>query len=444
MSYLLNYKNWRAIHEAAIFEGKGVYGSSAILSPLAENDKALLQKFLVQGAQYKTNIVDAFNNLKILFTVTPEVAADYVLVGMLRIEFGKKRLYDKYANKDKKWEKDAEEILNSLHQKIEDNFSEEGIAGWNSEEFKLSQGKDPKTGELAEGMVLTRGKITSYEINGSGTSISATTDITKYLNTYNLGHHSAIFPSAGSEYDSMTIDENGAVDLRDHWGSQVTGQSFEENDIFFFALADYTPPSSKTEATYKPPFEVTTPGAQTVAEVKDAFEVLDVVPKQDKVNEVLTFIEKLKEAGTISKLEVVGGASTEAVSGATAAAWATKYGVAANTLPADAVINGTGTVGKVADPKASGNAWLASERGKRFAAALQRFPQMEGIAPTISAEIGADAGNSRFVKIVFEVKAKDTGIVVPGEWVVNTVATLGASTDLGGGYTIKSYYPNLF
>lgn len=444
MSYLLNYKNWRAIHEAAIFEGGGTYGSSAVLPPLAEKDKAILQKFLVEGEKYKTIIVDAFNNLKILFNVTPEVAADYLLIGMLRVEFGKKRLYDKYANKDKKWEKDAEEILNSIHEKIETNFSEEGIASWNNDEFKLNQGKDPKTGQLADGMVLTRGKITISGINGSGTVLSATTDIAKYLNTYNLGHHAAIFPTAGSEYGSITIDENGAVDLRENWYNDNTTETVEANDIHLFALADYTPPSSKTAATYTPPFTITTPGAQTIAEVKGAFEVLDVVPIQDKVNEVIAFIEKLKETGTISKLEVIGGASTEAVKGQTAAAWATKYGVAADSLPADAVLNGTGTAGKVVDPKASGNAWLATERGKRFAAALQKLPQMSGITPTISAEIGADAANSRFVKIVFEVKAKDTGTVVPGEWVMNTVATLGASTDLGGGYTIKSYYPDLF
>ena len=443
MSYLLNYKNWRAVHEAALYEA-ATYGGSAVIPPLADKDKALLEKFLVDGAKYKTTIVDSLNNLKILFNITSEEAANYILVGMLRIEFGKKRLYDKYANRDRKWEKDAEEILTSLHSKIDDNFSEEAIAGWNNEEFKLNQAKDPKTGQLADGMVLTRGAITTTVINGSGTTMSSTTAIAKYLNSYNLGHHSAIFPEQGSEYDSMTIEENGAINLKDHYGAQVTGQSTEANDIFFFALADYTPPSSATAAEYKPPFEITTPGAQTIAEVKDAFEVLDVVPKQDKLNEVIDFIEQIQEAGTITKIEIVGGASTEAVSGATAAAWATKYGTTVDKLPADNVLNGTGVVGKVTDPKASGNAWLAMERGKRFAAALEKFPQIEVEPLTVSAEIGADAANSRYVKVIFEVKAKDTGRLVPGEWVVKTLATIGSSNDLGGGYTIKSYYPNLF
>jgi hypothetical protein len=434
MSYLLNYKNWRAIFETA------AYGQSAILPPFTEADRALLDKFLVEGARYKTTIVETLNNLKILFNVSTEEAADYLLVGYLRKEFNRKGLYKKYARKDAKWEKDAEEILNSIHAKIDDNFTEDSIKSELTATVKLNQGADPKTKELAEGKVLTKGEITNMSIDGSNTQLSATTDIAKYLNTFNLANHPTIVTNNNAQYSGISIDSNGAVALSDDYSAGSTQEAY----IYLFALADYTPPTSKTVAKYTPPFTVTTPGAQTIAEVKDAFEVLDVVPKPDKLNEVIEFIDKVDETGIITKIEVIGGASTEAVAGQTAAGWATKYGVTVDKLPADNVLNGAGVVGKVVNPKASGNAWLAMERGTRFANAIKVDPRGPDITPIISAEIGADAANSRFVKIVLEVKAKDNGTIVPGAWVVNTMAQIGQSSELGGGYTINIYFPDFY
>jgi len=441
MSYLLNYKKWRAVHEAAIFEALDVFGGSAVLPPLTSEDSAILEKFLARGGNFKTVIVEALTNYKILFTCDAGTAADYLIVGFLKLFFGRAGKYKRYANREAKFDKDADVILTEIESKINANFGPEGIAAWAMEEITLNQGKDPKTGQLAEGQVLARGSITiGGGIEGANNQLISTVDLAKYLNTYNLSHHPKIVNGKDSGYSSVPIDKNGAVNLRDGFETNVGA------DIDLYALADYTPPKSGTVTKYVPPFTITSPGAQTIAEVKNAFEVLDVVPIDAKIREVQDFIQNIDDTGSkISKIEIIGGASTEAVSGATQAAWATKYGVAADTLPPDNVINGTGTAGKVTDPKASGNAWLASERAKRFAERLSRStPLMDGVTPVISAEIGTDAANSRFVKIVFEVQAKDTGTVVPGKWLVDTIATIASSNDLGGGFKLKRYYPDLW
>ena len=366
------------------------------------------------------------NGLYFLFS--QEQAADWILLGYIRKAFGT-RLLKKYANKDRKFERDATTALANLSDDIAANVAE---GEYETEVVQLNQHPEEKD------KILSIGKVTKNGVDSSTGRVSAASnleEVCRWANTYNIVNNPFINPKEGKgmEFGPAVVNDNGALVVSETWQ-----QSEESSDIWMWALKGVTPAESKTDASVvqSPPLVVVGDLAQS--SIDNKYDVFMYELTDDAKTKIKQVLDAAKSIGEITQLNVIGQASTESVNLGTSnqasnllAKWRganqpRSKNIMLNQLPSDDKINGKGTVGVVTDPKASGNAAIAYQR----AAELAVYVKSLGNTPTkTTAAIVAGAADARKVIVQIQVKKPDETRPVDPTTLVNTVGSSGTVTE---------------
>jgi hypothetical protein len=473
MSYLLNYKGWRTLHESQEFKKLYESGGAAYVREMSEVEKQAVDLLKNQdtAASFEGfgTIRSFLVNQKILFNISADEAANWILLGYIRLYAGagwirQSKIDGNWIEKVKKDKAKWGTVVNQIDERIRTELGATVEPEWKEFQFNQSQ-TNPKN-------INTVGKITTSGIDstvGGAPSDSNLEEICRYVNTYNLVNNVVISwdTSTGYEYGSPEIIKdktskvNGYLDFKNgsfidnsagkssvmkNLASYQNGSSADEIDVYFWSLGDYTPPTSKTTSSTTAP--------EIIKQVGDVIEPLPIdagyqslyyKPSAEALNKLLETLNKVKKVGEIVELTVYGSASTEAINMGTANQgqalinyWKEKgqpgadkfvpatAGLNGIKLPADKVINGSGVAGIVTDPMASGNAFLAKLRCDEIANFLSanRFTPAKKVY-----QITQGAEDARFIKVSFKVKKPDSATTLDPITVLKTVGSVGGTKD---------------
>jgi hypothetical protein len=490
MGYLLNYKNWRALHEAAIFEA-----ATPIIREMDESEKAALELVSTAGGGFEGfgTIATQLKNKKIFFNISAEEAAKWFVLGYLRVYAGTNWL--KQSKIDGKWVERAKKDMAGFQSKLEE-IDEVISSNWGENEIEDSKRTDEpiqfnRAGENSSN-IYTIGKLTKM---GPDTSVGRTAnesnleEVCRYVNTYNLVNHIFIAwdSSSGKEYGDPSISDEdktkGYLNIYDSFIDNSSAKSSliknpdrntqywnEASDVYLWALADYTPPTSKTSSSTQKAKTLTLVGDKIEPAPIDAgYAALAYKPSDAALANLLNILKDAEKAGKIADLTVYGSASTEPINMGTSnqgqalvSYWRENKQPGADKLakqgsgmtgvtevPADAKINGTGAVGEISsdDPRAtewtmsSGNAYLAMLRANQISSYLRQ----KGYTPENEIyKITAGAEDARFIRVSFNIKKEDSTEIIPAKTVINTLYKAAEVTEYGSAFKCVVYDIDLF
>jgi hypothetical protein len=469
---ILESRSYRGMQR--INEGEG----AAYVREMDANEKAavalLKDNKTAAGFTGYGTILQFLKTNAIYFNFSQEKAADWILLGYIRLYAGtnwlkKPKIDGKWVDKVKSDLKKWGDIVNEISKKIETNMADDTVS-WN--EYQFNQSPEDSNN------INTLGKITAGGLDpnqGQYPSNSNLEEICRYVNTYNLVNNILVGweTSTGYEYGMPDIIEEkgktqGYLDFKGGTfiDNSAAKESFQKNptvgnreaqDIYFWSLKGYTPPSSKTKSTTTKPDPIKQVGDVIEPSPIDAgYKALYYKPSDEALNKLLETLNKVKEIGEIVELTVYGSASTERIDMGTANQgkegqalinyWKEKgqpgadkfVPAAANLngtkLPADKVINGSGVAGIVTDPMASGNAFLAKLRCDEIA----NFLSANQFTPAKRVyQITQGTDDARFIKVSFKVKKPDETTTLDPKVVLQTVSSVGSVKDYGAVFKCK-------
>jgi hypothetical protein len=465
MATIKLFESWLKDQLNPINEAEG----TAYLRTMDENEKAAValakDNTTAAGFTGYGSILQFLKANEILFNISQEEAADWILLGYIRLYAGNNWL--RQPKIDGKWiervKKDLIKwgsILNQISEKVETNMAIDNI-DWT--EYQFNQNAKNKNN------INTLGKITVAGLDqsiGQAPSDSNLEEVCKYVNTYNLVNNVFVSweTSTGYEYGMPEIvnDKNSSTNgYLDFKGGTFVDMSARKNkiiksgttidnetdDIYFWSLKGYKPDITKTSSAVTPEKKIVIVGNKLEPDPIEAkYAPLMYMPAADSLNQLLEVLTSAQKVGTITDLVVYGSASTETINMGNAKQAETLLmkwrgekqpganNMLVNELPLDAVINGAGAVGVVKDPKASGNAFLATLRANQIATFLSSkgFTVSQKIAQITS---GTDA--ARFIKVSFNVKQPDNNTIIPAQTVLKTVESLGGTKDYAAIFKCK-------
>ena len=426
-----NKKSIILLKEAAFLMEQG---GAAFVRSMDPKEKAIIDQ--VKAVNGFNGWGDIFSFLKsegILFNFDQEIATDWILLGYIR-KYLNEKILKKYVKRPEKFDAAANALVLTLNDAIASNVGQ-GTAKFN--EFQFNQSPEN------EKNILTLGKITAAgldkTVGQTYASDSNLEELCRWANTYNIVNCKTINPGAsGYEMGSPSVNKNGALDIANTFLS-----SEDPDDIWFWSLKGYTPPAAKTTVTTETPPPVLVVGDVTETKIPAQYEPYAYKPSDEALSQLLTTIQNAKKLGDIIDLTVIGSASTERIKakdgGELLDIWKkmnqpgvdklvpNKSGLQGEKLPPDEVIFGSGTVGKVTDYMASGNAFLADLRKRQ----IVNFLTSKGIGVDYSSAVIADGEQARNIRVQFKVKAPDTNQIIEPETVIRTMGTAGKSIDYG-------------
>lgn len=417
---------------------------AVVARKLTDIEKAIITKVKQAPDFDGYGTISSFLNTNgVYFQFSQEVAADYILLGYIRKFFGQK-LLKKYANKDRKFERDALEVTNTIMQTISDNI---GQGEFEANVYQMNQHPEKQDEILTVGRIDANGIDKSVGRYDSSTNLEV---MCRFINTYNLVNNQVINPkSSGREfvspgvYDSIPGD-SGALYIMDSGGEAgIFVTSEDVKDVWFWGLKGVTPAKSKTKGAMVTPPPLVVVGDLSQADIDVNYDVFLYDLDEKAKTEIKAVIDTAKSIGSIIELNVIGQASTETVNLGNStetgegpaskllARWRGANQPGANDimlsdLPPNDKINGKGQVGDVTDAKASGNAAIATQRAK----AAWSYIRSLGLKPTsTTAKIVSGAAEARKIIIQLKVQKPDEKKPLDPQLFVDTVSQAGQSTE---------------
>jgi hypothetical protein len=264
-----------------------------------------------------------------------------------------------------------------------------------------------------------------------------------------------VFLSAGKAFIDKSASKTAIL-------KNPQASNAEEVDIYFWSLKGYTPDITKTTSSTTKPQVIKVVGDKVEpTPIEAGYAPLAYMPSQEALNKLVETLNSVKEIGEITDLVVYGSASTEAINMGTSDQgnklikyWMDNKQPGANEfvsgkadanmpnrLPQDAVINGSGKVGVVTDPMASGNAFLAKLRCDEIANFLSanRFTPAKKVY-----QITQGPNDARFIKVSFKVKKPDEATTLDPKTVLKTVGSVGGTKDYAAIFKCRVADINLF
>jgi hypothetical protein len=449
MSYLLNYKNWRAIHESMVFEAKdSSLAQTGIGSGLVAVQKGNKIYDISSGSNAGSvtpqwGWLDPENSA--LFMQTLNNTVGFGGIPQLYINAGGGYAGGSTSNKTG----DTDSLMDIFKLLICGIGRYHGIENLGDQMVEGIDGKTAQTRVEELGLTVTQdGEIqmygsgayrvsTSHKVTNDGTSLDSTKpvnsndkrDILNYINTFNLIN----FAEGNSQQYSdiaACIDTNKVLQL----GLGAKGVSVSETSLYL-----YSPKTANVVAADRSEQTTTTQGKAGLKDTLNlAFEPLKFATAKNDKGEIFPvdstnpqirdvankILAALGEEQQITQMTLVSGASPN---------WQGKTVPESNGSgdPSGGKLNDTNFA---AEKTALGNQWLAWRRGKQFAKVLEELLGPKRIANDIIIDwkvsaTGAEGGRNLAYTVA------STG-VAPKETIETVFA--GASYKVGGGS--NTYY----
>lgn len=381
-----------------------------------------------------TTIKNVITNNQITFNVDSDTAACIICIN---------ESWD-FRTKNKKVK-----TIEDVNKIVEAHFTTySGVGGFKTRsEIQLNESPD------AKGKVLSVGVISSAGVSGTEAGQNSNLDdIILFCNSYNLfllaiditesgagGTETInIMPfriingkiTDGSFVQGFPTQQGGAgsLDLNSALNAMSTACCFYSKQTYDAASAA-SAGTTRTDIIYKPGSEVEVPLPPTL------FATGTIVLPNNFDAMLTKIIADMRQLGTIEKVRIISGASSDRPVGNDRQKFADKAGVPINSVPLNLQADRDKTF-DVTDPMAGGNAFLAFNRGQ---ALYKAIGNLAGVTPsTPEAKVLPGGDDAQFVKLFFTVKKSDGTTVITSDD-LSTIGVGDKTTNLEGQFKIAKF-----
>jgi hypothetical protein len=379
-----------------------------------------------------TTIESAIKKNNITFSVGTDVAAAIIAV----------QAAWEFRTKDRKIK--TTDDVKTIVEEYFTTYSGVGNFGGRSE-IQLNESTD------APGKVLSLGVITSAGVSGTEPGQSSNLDdVILFCNSYNLFMVASDITQNGADVEVINIlpyrRNNGKI----QGGSFVPGFPTQPGgagslditsaldasagNIIFYSKQTYDAASAASVGRTRTDI-IYTPGPEVICELPPTLFATGTIIMNNADAVITTIIANMKKLGTIEKVRIESGASSDRPVEGTSAQFATKVGMPVDKVP----VNVAADKNKefiVTDPMVGGNAFLAYYRGQVMLKALGNLAGVTPAAPEAIVAPGGDA--AQFAKIYFTIKKPDNTTTITAD----DLATIGVgakTTNLEGQFKIAKF-----